>query len=81
MCGVQTFGHLGCYLRAQNRQLSLQNTSRTKIHKSELADDLKNTPNTQLTKFQGVHFWPFRVLFKGPEQAVQPAQHQIVQNT
>ena len=52
MCGVQTFGHLGCFSRAQNRQLSLQNISRTKLHKSELADDLKTLliSNTQSFK-------------------------------
>jgi hypothetical protein len=77
---LQTFGRL----EAQDRQLSLQNTSRTKLHKSELADDLKTLlkPNTQSFKNPwSANFWPFRVLFKGPEQAAQPAQHQIVQNT
>jgi hypothetical protein len=79
MCGVQTFGHLGYFSRAQDRQLSLQNTSRTQLLKSELADDLKLPliPNTQSFKnVWSANFWPFRVLFKGPEQAAWPAKHQ-----
>ena len=50
MCGVQIFGNLGCFSRAQNRQLSMHNTKLSKIHKSELADVLKIAlfPYTQI---------------------------------
>ena len=34
-------------------------------------------PNTQSIKnVWSANFWPFRVLFKGPGQAAQPAKHQ-----